>query len=155
MATPVAGSGNQQDQYWPLPKFHFKLEVDDLEANFQEITGMDAEVDVIEYRHGDSPEFSTIKMPGLRKSSDISLKKGTFTGDIKMYEWFNSIAMNTIERKTVIISLLNEAGDAEIIWTLTNAFPMKVVGTDLNSSSSEVAVEELVLAHEGIEFTTP
>ena len=72
-----------------------------------------------------------------------------------MYEWFNSIAMNTIERKTVIISLLNETGDAEIIWTLTNAFPMKVVGTDLNSSSSEVAVEELVLAHEGIEFTTP
>ena len=116
---------------------------------------MDAEVDVIEYRHGDSPEFSTIKMPGLRKSSDISLQKGTFTGDIKMYEWFNSIAMNTIERKTVIISLLNESGDAEIIWTLTNAFPMKVVGTDLNSSSSEVAVEELVLAHEGIEFTTP
>ena len=116
---------------------------------------MDADVDVIEYRHGDSPEFSTIKMPGLRKSSDISLKKGTFTGDIKMYEWFNSIAMNTIERKTVIISLLNEAGEAEIVWTLTNAFPMKVVGTDLNSSSSEVAVEELVLAHEGIEFTTP
>ena len=55
---------------------------------------------MIEYRHGDSPEFSTIKnVSGLRKSSDISLKKGTFTGDIKMYEWFNSIAMNTIERK--------------------------------------------------------
>ena len=148
-------AGEVQDNIWPLPKFHFKLEVDDLEANFQEISGMDAEVDVIEYRHGDSPEFSTIKMPGLRKSSDISLKKGTFSGDIKMYEWFNSIAMNTIERKTVVISLLNESGDAEIIWTLTNAFPMKVVGTDLNSSSSEVAVEELVLAHEGIEFTTP
>jgi phage tail-like protein len=148
-------AGEVQDNIWPLPKFHFKLEVDELEANFQEISGMDAEVDVIEYRHGDSPEFSTIKMPGLRKSSDISLKKGTFTGDIRMYEWFNSISMNTIERKTVIISLLNEAGEAEIIWTLTNAFPMKVVGTDLNSSSSEVAVEELVLAHEGIEFTTP
>ena len=60
---------------YPL-KFHFKLEVDDLEANFQEISGMDAEVDAIEYRHGDSPEFSTIKMPGLRKSSDISSEEG-------------------------------------------------------------------------------
>ena len=72
-------AGEVQDNIWPLPKFHFKLEVDELEANFQEISGMDAEVDIIEYRHGDSPEFSTIKMPCLRKSSDISLKKGTPT----------------------------------------------------------------------------
>jgi phage tail-like protein len=138
-------AGEAQDNVWPLPKFHFKVEIDGgFEGSFQEV----------EYRHGDSPEFSTIKMPGLRKSSDISLKKGTFTGDIEFFTWFNEIQMNTIERKTVTIMLLNEKGEAEIIWTLTNAFPMKVVGTDLNSSSSEVAVEELVLAHEGIAFTT-
>ncbi|MDP4679213.1 MAG: phage tail protein [Cyclobacteriaceae bacterium] len=148
-------AGEAQDNVWPLPKFHFKVEIDGgFEGSFQEVSGLDTEVDIIEYRHGDSPEFSTIKMPGLRKSSDISLKKGTFTGDIEFFTWFNEIQMNTIERKTVTIMLLNEKGEAEIIWTLTNAFPMKVVGTDLNSSSSEVAVEELVLAHEGIAFTT-
>ena len=148
-------AGEAQDNVWPLPKFHFKVEIDGgFEASFQEVSGLDTEVDIIDYRHGDSPEFFTIKMPGLRKVSDISLKKGTFTGDIEFFTWFNEIQMNTIERKTVTIMLLNEKGEAEVIWTLTNAFPMKVAGTDLNSSSSEVAVEELVLAHEGIAFTT-
>ena len=50
--------------------------------------------------------------------------------------------------------LLNEKGESEIIWTLTNAFPKQVQGTDLNSSSSDVAVESLVLAHEGLATTT-
>jgi len=115
---------------------------------------LDSEVDVIEYRHGDSPEFSTIKMPGLRKPSDVTLKKGMFTGDVDFFDWFGEIQMNTIERRTVQILLLNESGDAEIIWTLANAFPKQIQGTDLNSSSSDVAVETLVLAHEGVAITT-
>jgi phage tail-like protein len=148
-------AGEAQDNIWPLPKFHFKVTVDGgMSASFQEVSGLDTEVDVVEYRHGDSPDFSTIKMPGLRKASDVTLKKGTFTGDIAFFEWFNQIQMNTIERKTVQIMLLNEKGESEIIWTLTNAFPKQVQGTDLNSSSSEVAVETLVLAHEGIATTT-
>ncbi len=149
-------AGEAQDNIWPLPKFHFKVEVEGgIAASFQEVSGLDAEYDVMEYRHGDSPDFSTIKMPGLRKQSDITLKKGTFTGDIAFYEWFNEVQMNTIERKTVQIMLLNEKGESEIIWTLTNAFPKQVQGSDLNSSSSDVAVETLVLAHEGLEITTP
>jgi phage tail-like protein len=122
-------------------------------ASFQEVSGLDAEVDIIEYRHGDSPVFSTIKMPGLRKFTDVTLKKGTFTGDVAFFNWFNEIQLNTIARKNVQIMLLNEKGEAQIIWTLTNAFPKQVQGTDLNSSSSEVAVETLVLAHEGIATT--
>jgi phage tail-like protein len=148
-------AGEVQDNIWPLPKFHFKVEVEGgITASFQEVSGLDSEVDVVEYRHGDSPEFSTIKMPGLRKSSDVTLKKGTFTGDIYFYDWFAQNNMNTIERRTVQIMLLNESGDAEIIWTLTNAFPKQVQGTDLNSQSSDVAVETLVLAHEGLAITT-
>jgi phage tail-like protein len=148
-------AGEVQDNIWPLPKFHFKVEVEGgISASFQEVSGLDTEVDVVEYRHGDSPEFSTIKMPGLRKSSDVTLKKGTFTGDIGFYDWFVQNNMNTIERRTVQIMLLNEGGDAEIIWTLTNAFPKQVQGTDLNSQSSDVAVETLVLAHEGLAITT-
>ncbi len=147
-------AGEVQDNVWPLPKFSFKVEVEGgMVASFQEVSGLDAEADVIEYRHGDSPVFSTIKMPGLRKYTDISLKKGTFTGDINFFTWFNEIQLNTIARKTVTIMLLNEKGEAQIIWTLTNAWPKQVQGTDLNSSSSEVAVETLVLAHEGLVTT--
>ncbi|MBK6265138.1 phage tail protein [Marivirga sp. S37H4] len=149
-------AGEAQDNIWPLPKFYFKVEVDGgMVASFQEVSGLDIETDVFEYRHGDSPVFSTIKMPGLIKSSDVTLKKGIFTTDVKFFEWFSDIKLNTIERKTVTIMLLNEAGDSEIVWTLTNAFPKQVQGTDLNSTSSDAAVETLVLAHEGLTVSTP
>lgn len=149
-------AGEVQDNIWPLPKFYFKVEVEGgVAASFQEVSGLDSEYDVTEYRHGDSPDFSTIKMPGLRKQSDVTLKKGTFTGDIDLYMWFNEVQLNTIERKTVQIMLLNEKGESEIIWTLTNAFPKQVQGTDLNSQTSDAAIETIVLAHEGMEVTTP
>jgi phage tail-like protein len=148
-------AGEVQDNVWPLPKFHFKVEVEGgIVASFQEVSGLDNEVDVIEYRHGDSPVFSVIKMPGLRKGADVTLKKGMFTGDVAFYTWFNEIQMNVIARKNVQIMLLNEKGEAQIVWTLTNAFPKQVQGTDLKSAGSEVAVETLVLAHEGIATTT-
>ena len=149
-------AGEVQDNNWPLPKFYFKVEVEGgIAASFQEVSGLDAEFDVTEYRHGDSPDFSTIKMPGLRKQSDVTLKKGTFTGDIDLYTWMNEIKLNTIERKTVQIMLLNEKGESEIIWTLTNAWPKQFQGTDLNSQSSDAAIETLVLVHEGLDVTTP
>jgi len=149
-------AGEAQDNIWPLPKFYFKVEVDGgITASFQEVSGLDTETDVTEYRHGDSPDFTSIKMPGLKKSSDVTLKKGIFTGDLKFFSWFNEIKGNTIERKTVTIMLLNESGDSEIVWTLTNAFPKQVQGTDFSSTSSDAAVETLVLAHEGLAVTTP
>ena len=147
--------GEVQDDIWPLPKFHFKVVIEGgIEASFSEISGLDVEVEVTEYRKGDSPVFSSIKMPGLIKTTDVTLKKGIFTNDISMFTWFNEINMNTIERKTVQIMLLNESGDTEITWTLTNAFPKQIQGTELNSTSSDVAVETMVLAHEGLVIET-
>lgn len=148
-------AGEKQDELWPLPKFYFEVKVDNgLAASFQEVSGLDAEVEVGEYRHGNSKVFSKIKMPGLKKYTDVTLKKGHFTKDVKFFEWFNQNTLNTIERKTVTISLLNEQGSPEIIWTLTNAFPKQVKGTELNSGSSEPAIEQLVLAHEGLKVST-
>lgn len=68
-------AGKDQDNVWPLPKFYFKVEVDGLDAAFQEVSGLEAEAQVIEYRHSNSKEFSTIKMPGIKKYSDVTLKK--------------------------------------------------------------------------------
>ncbi len=143
-------AGEAQDTVWPLPKFYFRVSVADQEVSFQEVSGLDIEAQVIEYRHGNSPEFSTIKMPGIKKSSNITLKKGVFKGDNTFWDWFNAIKMNTIERKTVVISLLDEEGNPTMTWTLNNAWPTKVTGTDLKSDGNEVAVETLEVAHEGI-----
>ena len=156
MAVPTPGDGTNQDNNWPLPKFYFSVDIgEETDLPFQEVSGLDTETDVIEYRHGNSPVHSTIKMPGLIKSSNVTMKKGVFTKDNQFFEWFNEIQLNTIKRRTVIIKLLDEDATPQMVWTLKNAFPCKVTGTDLNSQSSEVAVESIEFAHEGLSIETP
>lgn len=133
-----------------MPKFHFEVKWDTEVMSFQEVSGLDIEAQPIEYRSGDSPEFSTIKMPGLVKSGNVTMKKGIYTGDNKFWDWFNQIQMNTIARVPVTISLLDENGDPTMIWTLTNAWPTKITGTDLKSDGNEVAIETIEIAHEGL-----
>jgi phage tail-like protein len=140
----------QSTTVWPLPKFYFEVKWDNAVMHFQEVTGLDAEAQPIEYRHGDSPQFSTIKMPGLKKFSDVTLKKGVFKSDNRFWDWFNQIKMNTIKRKPVTISLLDEAGAPTMVWTLTNAWPSKVTGTDLKAEGNEVAVETIIICYESL-----
>ncbi|EOX8561993.1 phage tail protein [Salmonella enterica subsp. diarizonae] len=148
----------QSDTVWPMPKFYFEVKWDggvgaEMVSAFQEVSGLDSEAQPIEYRAGNSPVFSTIKMPGLIKSGNVTLKKGIFKGDNKFYEWYSKIKMNTIARTAVTINLLDESGAPVMSWKLKNAWPTKVTGTDLKSDSNEVAVETIELAHEGLEIS--
>ncbi len=135
---------------YPLSKFHFQVEWGGTKIGFTEISGLDSELEVIEYRQGASPEYSKIKMPGLRKHSNITLKRGMFQGDNEYYEWLNSVQMNTIERRDVTISLLNENHEPVVIWKVRNAFPTKVQSTDLKADGNEVAIESMEIVHEGL-----
>lgn len=121
---------------------------------FQEVSGLDAQSEEIKYRHGDSPEFSAIKMPGMKKVGNVTMKKGTFKSDNKFWDWFNEIKMNTIKRHPVTISLLDETGSPTMVWTLTNAWPTKITGTNLKAEGSEVAIETLEIVHEGLTIAT-
>lgn len=140
----------QSTSVWPLPKFHFQVKWDAEVMSFQEVSGLDMEAQLIEYRHGDSKEFSTVKMPGIKKFGNVTMKKGVFKSDNKFWDWFNEIKMNTIKRKPVTISLLDEEGAATMVWTLANAWPTKITGTDLKSDGNEVAIESIEIAHEGL-----
>jgi phage tail-like protein len=147
----MADDGSAQSTtVWPLPKFRFQVKWDETVMSFQEVSGLDVEAQPLEYRHGDSPAFSVIKMPGIKKYSDVTMKKGVFKSDNKFWAWFNEIKMNVIKRKAITIMLLDEAGGNTMVWTLANAWPTKITGTDLKSTGNEVAVETIVVAHEGL-----
>ncbi|WP_416762664.1 phage tail protein [Roseateles sp. So40a] len=147
----MADDGSKQStNVWPLPKFHFQVKWDSAVLSFEEVSGLDVEAQPIEYRHGDSPVFSPIKMPGLKKYGNVTMKKGVFKSDNKFWDWFNTIKMNTIKRLPVTISLLDEEGKPTMVWTLTNAWPTKITGTDLKAEGNEVAVETIEIAHEGL-----
>lgn len=149
----MADDGSAQSQtVWPISKFYFSVEVTDsvIGTAFQEISGLDVEAQIIEYRNGNNPVFSTIKMPGIKKFGNVTLKKGVFVKDNKFWDWFNQIKMNIIKRQTVTIKLLDEGGNGTMTWTLTNAWPTKITSTDMKSDGNEVAVETLEIAHEGV-----
>ena len=147
----MADDGSAQSTtIWPLPKFYFQVKWDSTTMSFQEVSGLDMEAQPIEYRHGDSQDFSTIKMPGIKKTGNVTMKKGVFKSDNKFWDWFNQIKMNTIKRVPVTISLLDESGAVTMVWTLRNAWPTKITGTDLKADGNEVAVETIEIAHEGL-----
>lgn len=135
---------------YPLPKFHFQVEWGGSSIGFTEVSGLSVETEVIEYRHGASPEYHVTKMPGMQKNDNITMKRGTFASDNEFYDWWNTVALNTIERRDLTISLLNEAHEPVVVWKVKNAWPTKVESTDLNSTGSEVAIESIELAHEGL-----
>jgi phage tail-like protein len=135
---------------YPLVKFSFEVDWGGTNIGFQEVSGLSIERDIIEYRQGASPDFSKIKMPGIAKFGNITLKRGTFKGDNDYFEWLQTVQMNTVERRSITISLLDENGAPAVTWKVKNAFPLKLQSTDLKAEGNEVAIETLEIAHEGL-----
>ena len=147
----MADDGSTQSKtIWPLPKFYFQVKWDSNVMSFHEVSGLDIEAQPIEYRSGNSKDLSTAKMPGMKKTGNVTMKKVVFKSDNKFWTWFNGIKMNTIQRVPVTISLLDESGSPTMVWTLSNAWPTKITGTDLKADGNEVAVETIEVAHEGL-----
>jgi len=143
---------------YPIPKFHFQVKWgENFRIGFTEVSGLDFETEVIEYREGNSKKYNKTKQPGLTKFSNITLKRGTFEGDFDYYkEWEKTYYFQEANktgskfRRTVEISLLNENHEVIITWSVQNAWPSKVQSTDLKADGNEVAIETMELVHEGL-----
>ena len=135
---------------YPLPKFHFEVQWGGTRIGFTEVTGLEVTTEKIEYRDGASKEYHKVRMPGMQTFGDLTLKRGIFAADNEFYAWWNTVALNTIVRRDITISLLNESHEPVGVWKVKNAWPTKVTSTDLNASGNESAIETLVLAHEGL-----
>lgn len=151
---------------YPIPKFHFQVEwasirpdEKEFRIGFTEVSGLDFETEVIEYREGNSKKYNKSKQPGLTKFANVTLKRGTFEGDFayfkewqKTYYFQEGNKTGSRFRRTVTIKLLNEEHKPIITWTLLNAWPSKVQSTDLKADANEVAIETMELVHEGLDI---
>ena len=142
---------------WPVAKFHYEVEIDGTPISFQEVSGLETETTVIEYRHGDSEIFSPNKSAGLIKTSNLVLKKGIFHDDDESLELFKAITEEKSyytqdDRMDITVTLFDEQGEAVMSWNITQAFPIKYTGTDLKSDANEVALETIEFAYEEIEI---
>lgn len=135
---------------YPLPGYHFQVEWGGTRLGFTEVSGLDIEIQVIEYREGSSPQYAAMKMPGIPKYANITLKRGIVAGDNEFFNWLKTISLNQAERRDLTISLLNENHEPAMVWKAKNAFPVKLEGPGLIATGNEVAIESLEVAHEGL-----
>lgn len=149
----MATEGNNN---YPLTKFYFKVSWEGLEEmSFHEVSGLEMTREKAEYRGGLDKGFTKQQIPGLKKFGELTLKRGTFIDNNEFFEWWNGNDNDPMpERKDLTITLNNAKGDPLTIWKVVKAFPIKVTSTDLNAEKNEIAIETLVLTHEGITVTT-
>ena len=139
----MADNGSAQSastQAWPLPSFYFKVSISNVGDISCEIT----------YRAGDSPVFTKLKMPGLKKAGDLTIKKGIFKDDKALWDWVNKVKLNTIQREVVTVSLLDESGSPVKTWEAVNAWPKKLTVEGFKADGNTTSIETLVIAHEGV-----
>ena len=140
----------QATPFDPFAAFNFKLEIEGITvAGFSEVTGLNQESNVIDYREGQEP-ITPRKLPGLNKFGNITLKRGIST-DLSVYNWRKTVTDGDIERRNASIVLQNEKHDEVVRWNLVNAWPSKYVGPDLKANANEIAIESIELTHEGVE----
>lgn len=135
---------------YPLPKFHFQVDWGGTRIGFTEVSALDVETEVIEYREGANREYSKQKIPGMQKYANVTMKRGVFASDNDYFDWWNTVALNTVQRRDVTVSLLNEAHEPVMVWKIKNAWPTKIASTDLKGDGNEIAIESIELAHEGL-----
>lgn len=133
----------------PLPAFRFEVSVDRgrLTGGFSECGGLQVETETMDYAEGGENTF-VHKLPVRTKQSTIKLKRGVV--DRAMWAWQDDLAHGRTTRYGGSIRILDESGAPVAEWQFFRAFPVKWTGPELNATQSQVAVESLELAHEGL-----
>jgi len=138
------------DRHDPFLSFNFAVEINSVfVAGFNDVSGLQAEIEVQEYREGGVNEYMHKRAGPVRYPSNLILKRGI--GDnAELWSWYCNVLQGTIQRKCLDVVLMDSAGAEQRRWTFQNAYPVKWAGPEFKAQSSEVAIESLELAHEGL-----
>ena len=142
----------------PYAQFNFLLDLgtgtsEGPQAGFRECSQIGMAVDVIEYRNGNDRENSVRKLTGLTRTIDVTLRRGII-GSLDLYQWLDDVRTgNQGAVRTVTIQLLSEDRTNVVqAWRLHRARIVKHVSGPFDAECSDVAIEELTLAYEGLEI---
>lgn len=142
----------------PYSAFNFLVEIEagqgqEVTAGFAEVSGLNAEVTIAEYRNGNAPTNYVTKVPGIHKAGDVTLKRGVI-GATNLYDWLEEARAGSLEAKrNIVVKLLSEdRSDTVVSWKLRGAMPIKWTGPTLTAKGGgDVAMEEMVLSVETLE----
>jgi phage tail-like protein len=138
------------DRTDPYRSYNFLVEIDGItRAGFRDCSGLGSSSPAIEYREGNDRQLSTRKIPGLVSFPNISLSRG-ITDDPELWEWRLQAAQGTVSRRNGSIVLLDDAGEEKLRWNFREGWPTQWSGPTFDATGSDVAIEVLEIAHEGL-----
>lgn len=134
----------------PFRNFNFLVELEGIsQASFIECSGLSATTEVIEMREG-GDNTTVRKLPGKTTYANITLRWGT-TFSTELWQWREQVIQGNILRKNGSIVVYDLSNHTEVArWNFIAAWPTEWQGPDFNATGAEIAIESLVLAHEGI-----
>ena len=134
----------------PFRGCNFSVQIDGIARGaFSEVSGLTADGDAVDYREGTDLQHNVRKLVGLRKYSNLTLKRG-YTQDGSLWAWYANILNGQPDRRNVTIVLMNEARQEVMRWHAENAWINKIEGPSLKAAANEVAMESMELVHEGL-----
>lgn len=125
------------------------VEGEELTAGFSEVTGLEAEVDVIQYRTGNEKQRTPRKIPGLVRYPNVVLKRGV-TGDLGLWRWIQEAVEGVPTRVDGTIELMNEERETVLVWRFRRGWPCRYRGPHLAAEGNAIAIETLEICHEGL-----
>ena len=146
-ATPAAQPGHWVD---PFRAYNFKLLVNGVtEGHFTAVTGLGVRVERISYREAGNNAIVRA-IPGRVSYGAITLSFG-LTSSTDLWDWLMTAVQGQVSRRNVSVVMLHSTGAHEVMrWNLINAWPQEWYGAPLDAMSQDLAIETLVLAHEGL-----
>ena len=135
----------------PYPAFNYLIDIGGITAGgFSEVSGLDAEVQPIDYRNGDE-DFVARKLPGIKRFPNIVLKRG-IVGNLDLFAWLNTAMTGKVDRREGAIILRDEQRNEVMRWKFTRGWACKLMGPSLKGDGNAIAVEALEIAHESLEI---
>lgn len=138
----------------PYRSFNFRVEIDGLTVgSFSECSGLMSDGDAVEYREGTDVPLTVRKLVGLRKYSNITLKRG-YTQNPELWNWYRNIVNGVADRRNGSIILMDEERNDVMRWNIENAWINKIEAPSFKASGNEVAIESVEIVHEGLTLET-
>jgi phage tail-like protein len=121
-------------------------------GGFSDVSGIGMEVKYSDYRNGNEKVNTARHVHNTHTLDEVTLKRGLIGSD-DLFKWLKTVRDGVMDRRDVTITLLDEARNPVVTWKLHNAQPKKWTGPTLAAKGGgEVAMEELHLVHEGVEY---
>lgn len=142
----MASPGTRVD---PYRGYNFRVEIDTIKAFFKDCSGLNLTTDTVDYREGTDMPLSVRKLTGLRKYSNITLKRG-YTQNEDLWKWYRNVINGVSDRRNGAIVLQDEQHNDVLRWTFVNAIICKWEGPTMNATSNDVAIETIEICPEQI-----